>query len=71
MPKPHILQLGPYPEWDQTPLDAAFICHRLWEQADKTAYLRENADKIQAIATNGGLGAGADLIAACPNLQLI
>ena len=35
MTKPHVLQVGPYPEWDQVPLDAAFTMHRWLEAADK------------------------------------
>ena len=31
-----ILQMGPYPEWDQEPLDKAFKMHRYFEA--------ENAD---------------------------
>lgn len=71
MDKPHILQVGPYPEWDQTPLDAAFHAHRLYEAADKAAFLAEHGPKVRAIATRGELGANAALIAACPNLELI
>lgn len=71
MPKPHILQVSSYPEWDQTPLDAAYTVHRLWEAADKPAFLAEHGPNIAAIATNGGAGASASLINACPNLKLI
>lgn len=71
MDKPHILQVGPYPEWDQTPLDAAFHAHRYFEAADKAAFLAEHGPKVRAIATRGELGANAALIAACPNLELI
>jgi lactate dehydrogenase-like 2-hydroxyacid dehydrogenase len=71
MTKPHILQVGPYPEWDQTPLDAAFHAHRYYEAGDKAAFLAEHGPKVRAIATRGELGAKADMIAACPNLELI
>ena len=71
MDKPHILQVGPYPEWDQTPLDAAFHAHRYFEAADKAAFLTEHGPKIRAIATRGELGANAAMIAACPNLEVI
>ena len=39
MSKIEILQVGPYPEWDQVPLDAAFKVHRYFEAADKAAFL--------------------------------
>lgn len=71
MEKPHVLQVGPYPEWDQGPLDAAFAMHRLWEAADKAAFLAETGPRVRAIATRGDLGADAAMIAACPALQMI
>ena len=71
MTKPTILQVGPYPEWDQEPIDASFESKRLFEASDKVAFLAEHGPSIRAIATRGELGAGADMIAACPQLELI
>ena len=71
MTKPQVLQLGPYPDWDQGPLDQAFEIHRYFEAADKAAFMAQVGPRIQAIATKGELGAKADMIAACPNLKLI
>lgn len=71
MTKPHILQVGPYPAWDQEPLDAAFHMHRLFEAADRDAFLAEVGPKVRGIATRGELGANATMIAACPNLEII
>lgn len=71
MAKPHVLQIGPYPEWDQTPLDAAYTIHRWWEAADKDALLAQVGPNIRAIATRGDLGASEAMIAACPNLEMI
>lgn len=71
MTKPHILQVGPYPAWDQEPLDQAFRMHRLFEAADRAAFLAEIGPQVRGIATRGELGAGADMIAACPNLEII
>ena len=71
MPKPQILQVGAYPDWDQTPLDQAFTMHRYFEAADKAAYLARIGPQIEAIATRGDLGADRAMIAACPNLKLI
>ena len=71
MPKPHVLQMGSYPDWDQAPMDAAFQMHALHAAADKVAFLARVGPQIRAIATNGGAGAGAAVIAACPNLELI
>ncbi|MFN4169356.1 MAG: 2-hydroxyacid dehydrogenase [Pannonibacter phragmitetus] len=71
MSKPHLLQVGPYPEWDQIPLDEAFTVHRYFEAADKAAFLAEVGPQIRGIATRGELGANADMIASCPNLEVI
>lgn len=71
MTQPHILQVGPYPDWDQVPLDAAYTVHRWWEASDKDALLAEVGPMVEAIATRGDLGASAAMIAACPNLKLI
>ncbi len=71
MTKPYILQVGPYPKWDQIPLDAAFHMHRWWEAADKDALLARVGPDIRAIATRGDLGASEAMIAACPKLEMI
>lgn len=71
MSKPHLLQVGPYPEWDQIPLEEAFTVHRYFEAADKAAFLAEVGPKIRGIATRGELGANAEMIAPCPNLEVI
>lgn len=71
MPKPHLLQVGPYPVWDQEPLEAAFTVHKLYQATDRAAFLAEVGPQIRAIATNGGQGADAGLIAACPALEIV
>ena len=71
MAKPHILQMGSYPAWDQEPLDAAFTVHRLWEAPDRAAFLAAVGPEVRAIATRGDLGASAEVIAACPKLEIV
>ena len=71
MTKPEILQIGSYPAWDQAPLDAAFICHRYFEAADKAAFLARVGGSVRAIATRGDLGASRAIIDACPRLEMI
>jgi lactate dehydrogenase-like 2-hydroxyacid dehydrogenase len=71
MTKPHVLQMGSYPEWDQSPLEAAYHLHAYHAAADKAVFLADVGPKIRAIATNGGAGAGPAVIAACPNLEVI
>ncbi|MGB0852219.1 MAG: 2-hydroxyacid dehydrogenase [Pikeienuella sp.] len=78
MAKPGLLQVGPYPTWDQEPLDAAFDIVRLFDDAGaslsaeaRTAVLAEHGHKIKAIAARADMAAGAELINACPNLEII
>ncbi|MEO1025736.1 MAG: 2-hydroxyacid dehydrogenase [Pseudomonadota bacterium] len=71
MTKPTILQVGPFPEWDQEAIEASFEAKRLFEASDKAEFLAEHGPSIRAIATRGELGADADMIAACPQLELI
>ena len=71
MTKPHVLQMGAYPEWDIPPLEERFVLHRLYEAADKAAFLAEVGPSVRAIATRGDLGASAEVIAACPQLEVI
>tara|TARA_Y100000815_G_scaffold150594_2_gene136561 strand:- start:55435 stop:56394 length:960 start_codon:yes stop_codon:yes gene_type:complete len=71
MSKPEILQVGPYPEWDQGPLDAAFTMHRYFEAGDKAALLEDVGSRIRGIATRGELGANRAMIEACPNLEVV
>lgn len=71
MSKPHVLQMGAYPEWDQAPLDAAFAIHAYHRAEDKPGFLAKVGSDVRAIATNGGVGASTDVIAACPKLEVI
>jgi lactate dehydrogenase-like 2-hydroxyacid dehydrogenase len=71
MAKPHVLQIGSYPDWDQAPLDEAFQMHRYFEAKDKLALLASVGPHVRAIATRGDLGASRELIAACPKLEMI
>lgn len=71
MSKPEVLQVGPYPAWDQEPLDAAFTVHRYFEAGDKQAFLAKHGPSIRAIATRGELGANRQMIEACPKLEII
>ncbi len=71
MSKPVIIQVGPYPDWDQGPLDAAFDVRKMFESKDKGAFLKQHGADARAIATRGELGADADMIAACPKCEVI
>ncbi len=69
--KAHILQIGPYPSWDETALSERFVLHRFFEVDDKAAYLAEHGPEIRGIATRGDRGADGALIGALPNLEII
>jgi lactate dehydrogenase-like 2-hydroxyacid dehydrogenase len=69
--KPSILQIGPYPQWDEEPLNAAFAVHRYFAAEDKAGLLSKVGPEIRGIATRGELGANRAMIEACPNLEII
>lgn len=69
--RPHLLVMGPYPDWDMQPLEEAYVVHRLWEAANPDALIADHAAQIRAIATRGELGASAAQIAALPALEII
>lgn len=71
MSKPDLLQMGTLPDWDEGPLAQAFTLHRLFEAPDRAAFLAQVGPRISGIATRGDLGARADVIAACPALEII
>ncbi len=71
MTKPEVLQMGAYPDRDMGPLEAQFVLRRLFEAPDRAAFLAEVGPRVRAIATRGDLGASAEVIAACPKLELI
>lgn len=71
MSKPVILQVGPYPEWDQIPLDDAFEVKRLFEAENQSAFLAEHGPNVRGIATRGELGADRSMIEACPQLEVV
>ncbi|MDB5410164.1 MAG: 2-hydroxyacid dehydrogenase [Rhodospirillales bacterium] len=52
-------------------LDAAFTTHRLWQAADRRAFLASIADRVEGIATGLGGTVDAALIAALPRLRII
>lgn len=71
MAKPHVLQLGPYPEWDQQVLEQAYVMHRLHEAEDRAGFLRRVGADIRAIAARGIHTVDRALIEACPRLEII
>ena len=52
-------------------MEARFVMHRLYEAGDRVGFLAEVGPQVRAIATRGDLGTSAEVIAACPRLELI
>src|SRR5688500_11301307 len=71
MTKPEILMMGPYPAWDLDDLESNYTVHRLWEAADRAAFLGKQGGNIRAIATRGEIGASAELMKALPRLEIV
>ncbi|MET3614120.1 lactate dehydrogenase-like 2-hydroxyacid dehydrogenase [Rhizobium aquaticum] len=69
--KIEVLQVGPYPQWDEEKLNATFTMHRYFEAADKPAFLARVGANIRGIATRGELGANRAMIEALPKLEVI
>jgi lactate dehydrogenase-like 2-hydroxyacid dehydrogenase len=71
MTKPEILMMGPYPAWDLEDLESNYKVHKLWEAADRAAFLSEVGGNVRAIATRGEIGASAELMKALPGLEIV
>ncbi len=69
--KPEIIVTGKIFQPTQDALDQSFTCHKLYETADRAAFLRQHAPKVRALATFGSSGADAALMDQLPKLELI
>ncbi|MFM0330212.1 2-hydroxyacid dehydrogenase [Paraburkholderia strydomiana] len=70
--KPNILQLNPIliPAINDT-LASLYTVHRLFEQNDKDAYIREHGQSIRGVITGGHTGIANDMIQRLPALEVI
>lgn len=70
--KPNILQLNPIlvPAINDQ-LNTLYTMHRLFEQEDKPAYLKQHGGVIRGVITGGHTGISNDMITALPALQVI
>jgi lactate dehydrogenase-like 2-hydroxyacid dehydrogenase len=72
MTKTEILMTGPMMPNVIAALDEAFVLHRLWEQADRDAYLGEIGPRIRGIATSTMIGrADAAFFSRMPSLEIV
>ena len=69
--KPEIIVTGKLFQPTQDALDQSFTCHKLYEAADRAAFLRQHAPKVRALATFGPAGADAALMDQLPKLEII
>lgn len=69
--KPEIIVTGKLFQPTQDALDQSFTCHKLFEAADRAAFLRQHAPKVRALATFGPAGADAALMDQLPRLEII
>jgi hydroxypyruvate reductase len=70
--KPSILQLNPIlvPAINDK-LNSLYVMHRLYEQSDKDAYLREHGASIQGVITGGHTGITNQMVEQLPALKVI
>jgi lactate dehydrogenase-like 2-hydroxyacid dehydrogenase len=69
--KPEIVIVGPmYPPTQQR-LEALFTAHRLWEAADRNAFLGALRERVRGIAVYALHGCPTALIQALPRLEII
>ena len=71
MPKPELLQLRSYSGQDDAELERHFELFRLFEAADRDAYLAEHGTRIRAIAGSGDLQIDRKMIRSLPSLEII
>ncbi|HWK45645.1 MAG TPA: 2-hydroxyacid dehydrogenase [Stellaceae bacterium] len=69
--KPDIAVVSGMPPFTAEALEASFTVHKVYEAADKPAFLARIADRVRGIATSGGGGAKAALMDALPNTEII
>jgi hydroxypyruvate reductase len=69
--KPEVLIVAAMMPRVMETLASDFDAHRLWEAPDQAALLASVGPRIRGIATTGGRGAEAKLIAALPALEII
>ena len=55
----------------QAKLDQDFVCHKLYDAADRAGFVKQHAPKVRALATFASAGADAKLIEALPKLEII
>lgn len=71
MVKPDLLMTGPMMAMIQEQLAQRFTVHKLWEAADKEAFLRQVAPSIVAIASGSHVACDPALMGRFPGLKIV
>jgi D-3-phosphoglycerate dehydrogenase len=71
MQKAEILLAVPLIDSAMSALESDFTVHRLWQAADRDAFVAGIADKVRGAATTGATGLKADLIERLPRLEVV
>jgi len=71
MRKPDLLLIADLPPAEEEALAGQFVVHRLWEQADRPAFLKEQGPRIRAAATRGDTGIDGATMRALPALEIV
>ena len=66
-----ILSVGPFYAPSFESMERDFTVHKMWPAKDRSALIAEAGGRIRGIATTGGHGADAKLMAALPRLEII
>jgi lactate dehydrogenase-like 2-hydroxyacid dehydrogenase len=66
-----VLQVGPYPTWDEEPLNRQFVMHRFFEAADKRTFLDQVGASIRGVACRGESVVDGQMLEAMPQLEII
>jgi len=69
--KPGLVMVGPMMPRVMEGIGPLFDVHKLWEAPDQDALLARVASSVRAIATDGTRGAGRDLMAKLPKLEIV
>jgi lactate dehydrogenase-like 2-hydroxyacid dehydrogenase len=69
--KPEVLVAGPLQPHVIAALDESYRLHKIYEAADREAFLRETGRRIRGIATSNFYGIRAEMMEACPGLEII
>ena len=69
--KPDILLASKLFPHTQAILEAEFVCHRLYDAADRAAFLREVAPKVRGLASFSGTRIDESLMEALPKLEIV